>query len=69
MTPLHQMISKPRPFNVYLRVSSRNLQLLIHPIQPLHNHCGRSTTAVADSSHSILAGLQLVEQGHEDTGA
>lgn len=41
----------------------------IHPIQSLYNHRSRSTAAVADRSYSILTGLQLVEQGDEDTRA
>lgn len=42
---------------------------LVNLVQLLHNHGASSTTAVADSSHTILAGLQLVKEGHQDTGA
>ena len=42
---------------------------LIHSVQLLYNHCGRGTTAIADGSHTIFTGLQLVEQGDQDSGA
>jgi len=42
---------------------------LVDAIQLLHDHGTSSTTAVADSCHTVLAGLQLMKQSDEDTRA
>lgn len=42
---------------------------LVNLVQLLYDHGASSTAAVADSSHTILAGLQLVEQCNQNTRA
>ena len=42
---------------------------LLNLVELLHNHGAGSTATVADGSNAILTGLQLVQQGHQDTRA
>ena len=46
-----------------------SVRLLVHAIQLLHNHCSCSTATVTDGSHTILARLELVQEGDKDTRA
>jgi hypothetical protein len=46
-----------------------NVRLLVHAIQLLHNHCSCCTTTVTDGSHTVLARLELVQEGDKDTRA
>ena len=49
--------------------NSRGQTSLVDLVQLLHNHGASGTTTVADSSHTILASLQLVEKCNQDTRA
>jgi hypothetical protein len=42
---------------------------LVHPVQFLHNDSSGSATSVANSSNTILARLQLMQQCNQDTRA
>lgn len=53
------------PFSDYVSSSC----LLLHRLNPLNDHGRSSATAIADSSHAILARLQVVQEGNQDTRA
>lgn len=40
---------------------------LLYRLDPLHDHGGSGTSAVADGRHAVLARLQLMQQSDEDS--
>lgn len=40
----------------------------LNRLNPLHNHCGRGATAVADCRNTVLANLELMQQRDKNAG-